>query len=111
MAPDSPSMSRSAASLLASRFGVAVIAVAFLGVSTRLLTLEEMAVFAVYNTFCNTLTVLCSMGMLTSCLKQVPAFRAAGSPGRAAGLIRAAVLVYIVGAVLVTAACWVAAEP
>lgn len=96
------SVARGAASLLASRLSVAAIALAFLGVSTRLLTLEQMAAFAVYNTFCGLLTVVCSLGLLASCLKHVPAWRARGEAGRAAHLVRTAGWVYAIGAVIVT---------
>jgi O-antigen/teichoic acid export membrane protein len=107
----SASVSRSAASLLASRLAVAGIALAFLGVSTRLLTLDQMAVFALYNTLCGLLTVVCSLGMLASCLKQVPALRAAGRSREAASLLRSAAGVYMTGAAAVTIALWAAAEP
>ncbi|HET9481601.1 MAG TPA: oligosaccharide flippase family protein [Candidatus Polarisedimenticolia bacterium] len=107
----SSSVARSAASLLMSRLSVAAIALIFLGVGTRILTLEEMAVFAVYNTFCGFLTVVCSLGLLASCIKQVPALRAAARHAEAAALIRLAATVYAVGAVTVTGLLWSAAGP
>ncbi|HKY32612.1 MAG TPA: lipopolysaccharide biosynthesis protein [Candidatus Polarisedimenticolia bacterium] len=110
MSPDG-SVSRSAASLLTSRLAVACIALAFLGVSTRLLTLREMAVFAVYNIACGLLTVVCSLGMLASCVKQVPALRAAGRQGEAARLVRLSAAIYAAGAAAATGAAWAAAEP
>ncbi len=103
MSPDH-SVARGAASLLASRLSIAAIALAFLGVSTRLLTLEQMAAFAVYNTFCGLLTVVCSLGLLASCLKHVPAWRGRGEAARAAHLVRTAGRVYVAGAMVVTAA-------
>jgi len=103
------SVARSAASLLTSRLAVAGIALAFLGVSTRLLTIEEMAVFAVYNTFCGLLTVVCSLGLLASCIKQVPGMQAAGKEAEVSGLLRISVGVYLGGAVLTTLALWLGA--
>ena len=102
----SASVTRSAASLLTSRLLVAGIAILFLGVSTRLLTLEEMAVFAVYNTFCGFLTVVGSLGLLATCVKVLPAMA-----GRRGGLVRLTLVTYGAGALVVTAALWVGAEP
>jgi O-antigen/teichoic acid export membrane protein len=110
MTPPS-SVSRSAASLLASRLAVAGIALLFLGVSTRLLTIEQMAVFAVYNTLCGLLTVVCSLGMLASCLKQVPGLRAEGRADRAARLISGSLTIYVAGAAIAGILLWLAAEP
>src|SRR5437867_6424172 len=108
-------VTRSAASLLTSRLAVAGIALAFLGVSTRLLTLEEMAVFAVYNTLCGMLTVVGSLGLLATCIKVLPGLMAGdpSSPQRAeaARLLRLSLTVYVAGASLVVGALWLAAEP
>ena len=100
------SVTRSAASLLTSRLLVAGIAMIFLGVSTRLLTLEEMAVFAVYNTFCGFLTVVCSLGLLATCIKKLPAMPSEGAP-----LLRVSLIVYGAGAAVVTCALWAGAAP
>src|SRR5262245_609697 len=100
------SVTRSAASLLSSRLAVAGIAMIFLGVSTRLLSLEEMAVFAVYNTFCGFLTVVCSLGLLATSIKMLPAMK-----GREGGLLRLSLGVYGAGALIVTAILWAGAGP
>ncbi|HEY3175645.1 MAG TPA: lipopolysaccharide biosynthesis protein [Candidatus Polarisedimenticolia bacterium] len=107
-------VTRSAASLLTSRLAVAGIGLAFLGVSARLLSVEEMAVFAVYNTLCGLLTVIGSLGLLTTCMRLLPGLLASGGPegrGEAAGLLRLAVGVYVAGAGTVTAVLWAAAGP
>ncbi len=103
------SVARSAASLLTSRLAIAAIALAFLGVSTRLLTIEEMAVFAVYNSLCGILTVVCSLGLLASCIKLVPGLQASGRAGEVAGLLRLSIGVYLVGAAMTTGALWLGA--
>src|SRR5678815_128417 len=109
------SVTRSAASLLTSRLTVAVIALVFLGVSTRLLSLQEMAVFAVYNTLCGLLTVVCSLGLLAACIKILPGMMAApgdsAERGEAIRLLRLSVMVYVLGAATVVTAIWFAAEP
>ena len=97
-------VSRSAASLLTSRLAVAGIALLFLGVSTRLLTLEEMAVFALYSTLCGLLTPVCSLGLLTSCIKLLPGMMAKDDREEAAILLRRTARVYVTGACVVTAA-------
>jgi len=97
-------VSRSAASLLTSRLAVAGIALLFLGVSTRLLTLKEMAVFALYSTLCGLLTPVCSMGLLTTCIKLLPGLLANDDRAGAALLLRRAAFVYVTGASVVTAA-------
>ncbi len=105
------SVTRGAASLLTSRAAVACIALLFLGVSTRLLTLQEMAVFALYNTLCGMLTVVCSLGLLAACIQKLPGLLAQDRFGEAAGLARVASTVYVLGAALVTASLLIAAEP
>lgn len=105
------SVARGAASLISSRMVVAGIALLFLGVSTRLLTLEEMAVFALYNTLCGMLTVLCSLGLLATCVQRLPGLVAEGRSGEAGRLVRTAVVVYVLGAVAVTSVAWIAAGP
>ncbi len=97
-------ISRSAASLLISRLAVAGIALLFLGVSTRLLTLEEMAVFALYSTLCGLLTPVCSLGLLTSCIKLLPGLLAKDDRAGTALLLRRAACVYVTGASVVTVA-------
>lgn len=108
------SVTRSATSLLTSRLAVAGIALLFLGVTARLLTIEEMAVFAVYNTFCGLLTVICSLGLLTTGLRLLPGLMAGETgPGtrRAGRLLRFTILVYVAGALICTMAAWMAARP
>ncbi len=105
------SVARSAASLLASRLAVAAIALAFLGVSTRLLSLQEMAVFALYNTFCGLFTVVGSLGLLASCVQAAPGLLAGGRRAEAAVLLRTAAIVYLLGSAAVAAALFVAAAP
>ena len=90
---------------------MAVIALAFLGVTTRLLSLEEMAVFAVYNTFCGFLTVVCSLGLLSSCIKRLPGLLASGRLAEAADLGRLSAGVYVGGAAAVTLLLLLAATP
>ena len=107
----STSVARGATSLLTSRLAVAVIALAFLGVTTRLLSLEEMAVFAVYNTFCGFLTVVCSLGLLSSCIKRLPGLLASGRLAEAADLGRLSAGIYLGGAVTVTLLLLLAATP
>jgi O-antigen/teichoic acid export membrane protein len=97
-------VSRSAASLLTSRLAVAGIALLFLGVSTRLLTMEQMAVFALYSTLCALLTPVCSLGLLTSCIKLLPGLLAKDDHAGAALLLRRAACVYVAGASVVTVA-------
>jgi len=87
------SVAASAASLLGSRLTVAVIALLFLGVSTRLLTLEEMALFALYNSLAGLVTVLCSFGLLAAGVREIPAMMAADRRIEAAALIRLSLLV------------------
>src|SRR5262245_54984329 len=108
------SVTRSATSLLTSRLAVAGIALLFLGVTARLLTVSEMAVFAVYNTLCGLLTVVCSLGLLTTCLRLLPGFLAGNTAegARQAGPpLRFSIGVYVTGALICTLAAWLAAAP
>lgn len=106
------SVTRSAATLLTSRLAVAGIGLAFLGVSARLLSVEEMAVFAVYNTLCGLLTVIGSLGLLTTCIRVLPGMLAEpGQREEAARLARLAILVYLTGAGIVTSLSLAAARP
>jgi O-antigen/teichoic acid export membrane protein len=77
-----------AARLLSARALVAVIAMIFIVVSTRILTLTEMAVFALYNTLCGLQAVVCSLGLLTTCTRELPALLGAGDREGAARLLR-----------------------
>ncbi|MFQ5701589.1 MAG: lipopolysaccharide biosynthesis protein [Acidobacteriota bacterium] len=89
----------SAASLLTSRAAVALIAIAFLGVTTRLLSIEELAVFALYNSFCGLITVVSSLGLLAAGVKLLPGMQAAQRRAEAAGFIGLALIVYALIAV------------
>jgi len=81
------------AQLLSSRIAVAAMAMIFVAISTRLLTLREMAVFALYNSMCALQAVLCSMGLLTTCARELPALMGKGDTDGAARLLRTSMAV------------------
>jgi O-antigen/teichoic acid export membrane protein len=79
--------------ILSARFAVAALAMVFIAVSTRILTLREMAVFAVYNSLCAVQAMICSLGLLTACARELPALMGRGDASGAARLLKTSLLV------------------
>jgi len=78
--------------LLSARLAVAALAMVFIAVSTRILTLREMAVFFVYNTLCGTQAMICSLGLLTTCTREIPALMGKGDVAGASRLLKTSLL-------------------
>lgn len=108
------SVATSAASLAGSRIAVALLALVFLAISARLLSVEEMAAFAVYNIFTGLISVVGSLGLLAGAVRSLPGLTASGRAAEASAVMRLATKVQLfVGgawtAVLVLAAAPIAA--
>lgn len=100
-----------AARILSSRMVVALLAMVFIAISTRLLTLREMALFAVYNSLCALQSVLCSLGLLTACTRDLPALLGRGEEDRAARLLRTSMALNALISAVVAAGLALAARP
>ncbi len=100
-----------AARLLSSRIAVAAMAMVFVAISTRLLTLREMAVFALYNSMCALQAVLCSMGLLTTSTRELPALAGRGDAEGASRLLRTALSVNALLSAVVASILAAAAGP
>jgi O-antigen/teichoic acid export membrane protein len=81
-----------AITLLSARFTVAALAMIFIAISTRILTLEEMAVFAVYSSLCAVQAMVCSLGLLTTCTRELPALTGRGDEEGASRMLRTALV-------------------
>jgi O-antigen/teichoic acid export membrane protein len=98
-----------AATLLSTRATVAAMAVVFIAISTRILTLREMAVFAIYNSLCALQAVLCSLGLLTTCTRDLPALMGKEDHDGAARLLRTAMATNaFVSALVASVLAWAA---
>ncbi|HXI01920.1 MAG TPA: oligosaccharide flippase family protein, partial [Candidatus Saccharimonadales bacterium] len=86
-------------------------AVVFIAVSTRLLTLREMAVFALYNSMCALQAVICSMGLLTTATRNLPALMGRDDEDGAARLLRSAMTINAMISAVVASVLAVAARP
>ena len=90
--PGQASVAASAASLAGSRLAVALFALVFLAISARLLTVSEMAAFALYSIFTGLISVVGSLGLLAGAVRSLPGLAASGRAGEASGLVRLAIL-------------------
>lgn len=97
--------------LLSARFAVAALAMIFIAISTRILTLREMAVFGVYNILCGVQAIVCSVGLLTTCTRELPALTGRGDSVGAARLLRTTMLTNAAISAFVAAVLAAAAGP
>ncbi len=100
-----------ALTLLSARFAVAALAIVFIAISTRILTLREMAVFAVLNSLCAVQAMICSLGLLTTCTRELPALMGRGDADGAARLLRTAMITNAVVSLVLAAVLAAAARP
>src|SRR5262249_36605933 len=97
--------------LLSARLVVAGLAMVFIAVSTRLLSLREMAVFAVYSSLCVTHAMICSLGLLTACTRELPPLMGKGDLDGASSLLKTTLLVNGSVSAVVAAILFAAAAP
>lgn len=89
------SVATSAASLAGSRIAVALLALVFLAISARILSVEEMAAFAVYNIFTGLISVVGSLGLLAGAVRSLPGLTASGRDAEASAVARLATKVQL----------------
>jgi O-antigen/teichoic acid export membrane protein len=97
--------------LLSARLAVAGLAMVFIAVSTRILTLREMAVFAAYNSLCVIQAMVCSLGLLTTCTRELPAMIGRGDHDGAARLLKTSLLTNAIVSSVAASLVAVAARP
>ncbi|MBI3447975.1 MAG: oligosaccharide flippase family protein [Acidobacteria bacterium] len=97
--------------LLSARLVVAGLAMIFIAVSTRLLSLREMAVFAVYSSLCVTQSMICSLGLLTMCTRELPALMGQQDLDGASRLLRTSLLINASVSAVVAVILFAASRP
>jgi O-antigen/teichoic acid export membrane protein len=104
-------VARSAVTLLSSRFTVAGMAIIFIAITTRILSLREMALFAVYNSLCALQTMVCALGLFTTSTRELPDMMGKGDLDGASRMVKTSLLTNTVNSMILAGAMAIMARP